>query len=145
MRSNPPLSDVPVALRLEAANRKNQETLTILKDECVKATQALCLGTTSQFETPSAKTIRESLMLATLNKLHELIQGKYLAKDRVTTSHVTTTSRLQEMRNQISAERSHHFEIVKEFQARVDALDNEKKSSFKKTPWLNARETDKLM
>ena len=70
MRSNPPLSEVPVALRLEAANRKNQETFTILKDECVKATRALYNSTASQFETPSAKTIRESSIQATLNNLH---------------------------------------------------------------------------
>ena len=133
MRSNPPLSEVPVALRLEAANRKNQETFTILKDECVKATRALYNSTASQFETASAKTIRESSIQATLNNLHEVIQGKYQAKDRVTTSHIITTSRLQEMRNQISAERSHHFEIVKEIQSRVNTLEHEKKVSFKDT------------
>ena len=131
MRSNPPLSAVPVALRLEAANRKNQETFTILKDECVKATRALYNSTASQFEAASAKTIRESSIQATLNNLHEVIQGKYLAKDRVTTSHIITTSRLQEMRSQISAERSHHFEIVKEIQSQVDTLEHEKKVSFK--------------
>jgi hypothetical protein len=122
-----------VALRLEAANRKNQETFTILKDECVKATKALYNSTASQFEASSAKTIRESSIQATLNNLHEVIQGKYQAKDRVTTSHIITTSRLQEMRNQISAERSHHFEIVKEIQSRVDTLEHEKKVSSKDT------------
>ena len=133
MRSNPPLSEVPVALRLEAANRKNQETFTILKDECVKATKSLQVSTTSQFESSSAKTIREASIQATMNNLLEVILGKYHAKDRVTTSHIITTSRLQEMRNQISAERSHHFEIVKEIQSRVDTLEHEKKVSFKDT------------
>jgi len=133
IRSNPPLSQVPVAVRIEAANLKNQETCTILKEECVKATEALYNSTKSLFESSSAKTIRESSIQATLKNLHEVIQGKYLEKDRVTTSHIITTSRLQEMRNQISAERSHHFEIVKEIQSRVNTLEHEKKVSFKDT------------
>jgi hypothetical protein len=125
-----PLTNTPVAERLTDAKARREETIGELK-HCFNVTEGdIISNTTPLFETPEVQSLRETRIHNFLEILYQSVEKKCIELDRAQASAIITSTRLQDLRIQISKKRSHHFNMVKkELQDRINTLEHVKKVS----------------